>query len=79
MEELAGFVRQAVAVCRAGCHAPAQAMATNVVDTIVRQHLHRAATLTFTGRGVSQRIKAAFGEPLSDDDCLRVWRFGLVD
>jgi hypothetical protein len=78
MMELAGFVRQAVASYRGGCQAPAQALATNVVETIARHHLHRAATLTFTGKGVSQRIKAAFGEPLGDDVCLRVWRFELV-
>jgi hypothetical protein len=48
------------------------------VETIARHHLDRAATFLFTGKGVSQRIKAAFGEPLGDDVCLRAWRFGLV-
>jgi hypothetical protein len=75
---LAAFVREAVAACRAGLHAPAQALATNVVDTVASHHLDRVATSTFAGKGVSQRIKAAFGEPLGDDDCLRAWRFGLV-
>lgn len=77
MVELAGFVRQAADICRSGSHAGAQALATNVVETIAKQHLDRV--VKGRGKGVSSRIRTRFGVPISDSiylDELRVWLVG---
>ena len=75
--ELAGFAWQAVDICRRGGHAGAQALATNVVETIAKHHLDRV--VTGKGQGVSNRIRNRFGVPIDDSialDELRVWLVG---
>jgi hypothetical protein len=77
MVELAGFARQAIDICRRGGHAGAQALATNVVETIANHHLDRV--VTGKGKGVSNRIRNRFGVPIDDSialDELRVWLVG---
>lgn len=77
MVELAGFARQAIDICRRGGHAGAQALATNVVETIAKHHLDRV--VTGKGKGVSNRIRNRFGVPIDDSialDELRVWLVG---
>jgi hypothetical protein len=79
MVELAGFVRQAADICRGGTHAGAQALATNVVETIAKHHLERIVTRK--GKGVASRIRARFGVPISDSislDELRIWLVGAA-
>ena len=75
--ELAGFARQAIDICRCGGCAGAQALATNVVETIAKHHLDRV--VTGNGKGVSNRIRNRFGVPIDDSialDELRVWLVG---
>lgn len=77
MVELAGFARQAIDICRRGGHAGAQALATNVVETIAKHHLDRV--VMGKGKGVSNRIRNRFGVPIDDSialDELRVWLVG---
>ena len=77
MVELAGFARQAIDICRRGGRAGAQALATNVVETIAKHHLDRV--VTGKGKGVSNRIRNRFGVPIDDSialDELRVWLVG---
>jgi hypothetical protein len=77
--ELAGFVRQAADICCGGTHAGAQALATNVVETIAKHHLERI--VTGKGKGVASRIRARFGVPISDSislDELRIWLGGAA-
>jgi hypothetical protein len=77
MVELAGFARQAIDICRGGGHAGAQALATNVVETIAKHHLDRV--VMGKGKGVTNRIRNRFGVPIDDSialDELRVWLVG---
>jgi hypothetical protein len=79
MVELAGFARQAIDICRRGGHAGAQALATNVVETIAKHHLDRVVMGKGKGKGVSNRIRNRFGVPIDDSialDELRVWLVG---
>lgn len=74
--ELSGFAIQSIEACRAGHVQAAQALATNVLDTVMSQHLDAVVKLTATK--AAKRAKELFGHEVDDEATLREWRLIVV-
>jgi hypothetical protein len=74
--ELLGFAIQSIEACRAGHEGASQALATNVLDTAMSQHLDAVVKLTATK--ATGRASELFGHELDDETTLREWRLMMV-